>query len=186
MTGIRMGAVTIAVLRQSVDDTEVIGRYRSHITVGGAGECHLWTGAISGKGHGRFYLASTDAGQPPGRRTHVVIAHRFGYALQHSVDVLLDAPMVAHRCDNPLCQNPDDHWQPSNSRGNTTDYVARRSVVRGPLADIRGARGRSHAIRAAARNGADVTTAVLAGMRPVHREQLALFDSLPPDVSVDR
>ena len=45
----------------------------------------------------------------------------------------------------------------------------------GALTDTRGARGRARAIRDAARDGADVQEAVLAGWRPVHRDQLELF-----------
>ena len=45
----------------------------------------------------------------------------------------------------------------------------------GALTDTRGARGRARAVRDAARDGADVQEAVLAGWRPVHRDQLELF-----------
>ena len=48
----------------------------------------------------------------------------------------------------------------------------------GALTDTRGARGRARAVRDAARDGADVQEAVLAGWKPVHRDQLELFD--PP------
>src|SRR5664279_1287202 len=53
----RMSADTVARLRLAVADSDVVDRYRSHIKTGRAGECWLWTGAISGKGHGRFQIA---------------------------------------------------------------------------------------------------------------------------------
>jgi len=45
------------------------------------------------------------------------------------------------------------------------------------LADTRGARGRAAAIRDAARAGGNTTDAVLAGLPPVHRDQLDLFEA---------
>ena len=85
--------------------------------------------------------------------------------------------MLAHCCDNPLCQNPGC-WRESDPYANARDYANRRHTVRGALTDTRGARGRARAVRDAARDGADVQEAVLAGWKPVHRDQLELFD--PP------
>ena len=107
------------------------------------------------------------------RRTYVVIAHRFGYAALHGVDALLEVPLLGHSCDNPLCQNPRC-WRKSNHRANGRDYACRRDIVRGALADTRGARGRARAVRDAARDGAGIGEAMLAGWRPVHRGQLEL------------
>lgn len=141
-------------------------RYWSHVVCGTGRQCWLWTDAISGNGHGRFQLSdrrwTTPAGMPA-RQTFVVIAHRFGYALHQGVDALLDTPIVAHNCDNPLCQNPAC-WRASNHRANGQDLYRRRDIVRGPLADVRGARGRARAVRDAARNGQPVEEAVLAGL----------------------
>ncbi len=106
----------------------------------------------------------------------MVIAHRFGYAVLHGIDALLQVPLLAHQCDNPLCQNPRC-WRESNHRANSQDYGRRRDVVRGALADTRGARGRARAVRDAARNGAAISEAVLAGMPPVHLYQIELFPS---------
>lgn len=169
----RMSESTVQALHSAVSDPTVVARYRSHILTGTDDECHLWTGAISGRGHGRFYVASrqADTGR---RRTVVVIAHRFGYAAAHGVDALLDVPVVGHRCDNPVCQNPR-HWRDSNTRYNALEYARRRAVILSPLADLRGARGRAKAVRDAARDGADISAAMLAGVRPVHRDQAALF-----------
>jgi len=173
----RLGAQTVQHLRVAVADPDVRARYWSHIKTGRGDECWLWTGAISGKGHGRFHIADERRPQPDGsvrRRTFVVIAHRFGYAALHGVDALLDVPLLAHRCDNPLCQNPRC-WRESNHRHNGQEWARRRDTVRGALADTRGARGRARAVRDAARDGAEISEAVLAGLRPVHVQQIELF-----------
>ena len=68
----RMSAGTVGQLRVAVTDPQVIGRYRAHIKKGHPGQCWLWTGAISGHGHGRFHIASNHIrrpdGQPPAHR----------------------------------------------------------------------------------------------------------------------
>ena len=177
-----MSPETVAQLRGAVVDSAVVGRYWQHVQVAADDQCWLWTGAISGKGHGRFQIADRRVPGPEGRlvrQTFVVIAHRFGYGLRYGVDALLDVPVIAHRCDNPLCQNPAC-WEASNHRHNGRDSSRRRDIVRGPLADMRGARGRARAVRDAARSGQPVEQAVLAGLRPVHREQLDLFSVATP------
>lgn len=178
-----MSAETVAVLRRAIDDSVVADRYWALTRRSmNAGECWLWTGAISGKGHGRFSIGDWHQDDSAGRRrrrTVVVIAHRYGFALAYGVDELLRVPLISHRCDNPLCQLPD-HWRISNHRANTAEYAYRRSST-GPLADTRGARGRARAVRDAARSGQDVTEAVLAGLPPVHRDQQVLFPLDGPD-----
>jgi hypothetical protein len=96
------------------------------------------------------------------------------YAAFHGVDALLDVPLLAHQCDNPICQNPRC-WRESNHRANGREYAYRRDVVRGALTDTRGARGRARAVRDAARAGSPISEAVLAGLQPVHLDQIELF-----------
>lgn len=178
----RMSEQTVYYLRLAVADSELVDRYWSHVKVGRTDECWLWTGAISGKGHGRFQIADAHLPRTDGstrRRTYVVIAHRFGYAALHGVNALLRVPLLAHQCDNPLCQNPDC-WRESNHRANGQDYGRRRDMVRGALTDTRGARGRARAVRDAARSGASIADAVLAGLPPVHLHQMELF---PDDIT---
>jgi hypothetical protein len=175
-----MGAETVARLRVAVADPVVVGRYWSHVRLDLDDRCWLWTGAISGKGHGRFQIASqrvVAADGAPVRRTFVVIAHRFGYAVRNGVDSLLQVPLLAHWCDNPICQNPRC-WRESNHRANGQDYARRRDVVRGALGDTRGSRGRARAVRDAARGG-EMADAVLAGLRPLDRDQCELFTAEP-------
>lgn len=174
-----MSPATVAALRIAVADPDTVARYWQHVRLASEDACWYWLGAVSGRGHGRFQLA--DAYSPYSlahgqrrRHTYVVIAHRFGYALHAGVDALLAVPLLSHRCDNPLCQNPR-HWRPSNPTANRREWAARRGEVRGPLADVRGSRGRARAVRDAVRSGGDVADVELAGASEAHRDQLALF-----------
>lgn len=174
-----MSAATEQRLAVALAAPATVARYWAHIQVpDGAQACWWWTGAVSGHGHGRFHLSAerqTGGDGRTWRRNYTIIAHRFGYALAFGLDALGHAPVVAHRCDNTLCQRPD-HWRESTQRDNRRDYYARRALVLGPLADRRGARGRARALRDALRDGHDVDAAILAGALPVHRNQLPLFD----------
>ena len=179
----RISADTVTAFRAALADPTIVDRYWSHVRrTAESDRCWLWTGAIAGKGHGRFQVGDTYIqipGQPRRRRTFVVIAHRFGFAVAYGLDTLLDTPLVSHRCDNPLCQLPD-HWRASNHRANGREYAWRRDVICGPLADLRGARGRARAIRDAAKGSGEVDVALLAGSRPAHAAQLSLFETINP------
>src|SRR5699024_4892509 len=105
-------------------------------------ECLWWTGAVSGRGHGRFYYA-------PGR---VVIAHRFAFALAHGVVALDEVPVLGHRCDNPLCERVEPgHVVASSYEENRREWAARRELSGSPLGDPRGSRKRSRELRDLAR-----------------------------------
>lgn len=69
-------------------------RWADKVVLVPGSDCVFWVGAISGRGHGRFWIG-------PDR---VVIAHRFAFALTHGLEALEAAPLLGHRCDNPLCQ----------------------------------------------------------------------------------
>ena len=94
-----MSAGTVAALGDALADPTVVDRYWSHVRrVDDAGVCWLWTGAISGNGHGRFQVGDTYLdvpGRPRRRRTFVVIAHRFGFAIAYGLEPLLNTPLVA-------------------------------------------------------------------------------------------
>lgn len=177
----------MAALRAAVTDTATVERYWRHVRVGDESTCWYWAGAVSGRGHGRFQLADAYSIARNQRRRHtfVVIAHRFGYALRHGVDVLLAVPLLAHRCDNPLCQNPA-HFRESDPTQNRREWAARRHEVRGALADVRGSRARARAVRDAVRSGADVAAVELAGATELHRQQLPLFAELGREYDTGR
>ena len=124
----------------------------------GRSGCRIWVGAISGAGHGRFWLGVDDDG-----RDVVMIAHRFGYAHTHGLAALQAAQVIRHLCDEPSCQLPE-HWAAGTIAENTSEWAARRLVPGSPLRDIRGARGRAEALRAAALTGTNLDEVALEGM----------------------
>ena len=161
-----MSEATATRLRRALGDPAVVARYRDKIVAVEPYACLFWTGAITTRGHGRFWITDD-----PRQRDYVVIAHRFGYGLIHGFAALMDVEAVAHRCDNPLCQLPA-HWRESTHAQNKREWAARRHQLTGPLRDLRGARGRALAIRDAIREGRPLTDVVAAGVRDVDRDQL--------------
>lgn len=58
-------------------------------------ECLWWRGAVSGRGHGRFYVGTVVAVDPgESGRDLCVIAHRFGYALIYGPAALNTVPVL--------------------------------------------------------------------------------------------
>ena len=90
----RLDEVGLADLAAACASAETVTRWRAKIVRVEGSSCAWWTGAVSGRGHGRFWLAS-------GR---VVVAHRFGCAWANGVEEAARVPVLGHRCDNPLCQ----------------------------------------------------------------------------------
>ncbi|MDQ3502713.1 MAG: hypothetical protein M3486_03700 [Actinomycetota bacterium] len=129
-------------LQAAVADPAIVARYSMKTTGVPGSPCLWWTGAVSARGHGRFWLGEV------GGRDVVVIAHRFGWALEHGVAALGEALVLGHRCDNPLCQQLGvGHVQLSSHTANRQEWPARRHALGNPLRDGRGSRGRSRAIR---------------------------------------
>ena len=87
---------SLRLLRAAVADGGTVARFRAKIAVVPGSGCEYWTSAISGRGHGRFWV-----GEVAGRDV-VVIAHRFALALEHGVDALEQVPVLGHPYDNPL------------------------------------------------------------------------------------
>lgn len=172
MAGGRIRPDTAAQLKAALSDPDVVDRYRSKIRTVESSECSYWTGAISAQGHGRFWLRAdwTD-------RDFAVIAHRFGFALEHGFDTLMRADLLAHECDNTLCQRiGPEHVHTSTRTQNRRDWAARRHHVGGPLRDTRGARARAIAIRDAILAGQPLDDVHLAGLNPLDRDQLPLWE----------
>lgn len=161
-----------AALRAALQDVNVIDRYRAKIHSEKVNGCTWWVGALTAKGHGRFWVGPDPSRSRAG---FVVIAHRFGYGLAYGIDALERAPLLAHAvCDNPMCQDPT-HLRPSTIAENSADWAIRRHRLGGHLRDRRGARGRAEAIRQALRDGLDPYDVLQAGIPNVERDQLPLW-----------
>jgi hypothetical protein len=142
------------VLEGALRDSAVVARYRAKVLEVPGSDCLWWQGAVSGRGHGRFYVGTVATGHGGSGeggsevRDLCVIAHRFGYALIYGAAVLDSVSVLGHGCDNPLCQRIGaDHVHPSSHAANRRSFLARRSLAGSPLGDPRGARGRSRELR---------------------------------------
>ncbi len=152
-------------LGEALASEAVVARYWSYVFTVPASDCIWWTGAISQRGHGRFWLGEG----------HVIIAHRFAFALANGIDRLAAAEVLDHECDNPLCQN-SGHMTPTTIGGNRQRWAARRHQSGGPLRDVRGSRGRSLAIRQAIKDGQDFTRVLAAGVSELDAGQGTLWE----------
>ncbi len=153
----------------ALQSESVIARYLAKLVIASDRQCVWWTGAISGRGHGRFWIGRISPGPPV-----TVIAHRFAWGLAYGLSAVGAAPLLAHDCDNPLCQNVE-HLRPRSNADNAADWAARRHLLGGPLRDQRGARGRSLDLRAAVRAGRDLRQASASGVPALDRDQLHLW-----------
>ncbi|WP_299520929.1 hypothetical protein [uncultured Serinicoccus sp.] len=162
----RLEGAGLAALGAALADGGTVARWQAKVVeVPGSG-CRWWTGAISGRGHGRFYYA-------PDR---VVIAHRFAFGLAHGLDALDQVRVLGHRCDNPLCQRVHpSHVVASSYEENRREWVARRDLAGSALGDPRGARRRARELRDLARQDPALVAADLARLRALYGEQLLLW-----------
>jgi hypothetical protein len=74
-----------------VTDQDTVARYRSKIRVVAGSPCAWCSSAVSGRGHGRFWVGTIDG------RDVVMIAHRFGWAVRYGVDALDQVPAGRER-----------------------------------------------------------------------------------------
>jgi hypothetical protein len=141
-----LAEATWDLLRGAVADEQTTARFHAKLRRVPGSSCCLFTGAVSGRGHGRFWVGTVLG------RDVVVIAHRFAWALEHGVDALATVPVLGHRCDNPLCQRiGPGHVEASSAWRNRQEWLMRRHTIGTPLRDQRGARGRARAVRDALR-----------------------------------
>lgn len=95
------------------------------VEMGAPSGCWLWAGAQSSDGYGYLYPPGQDRGE---RRA--IRAHR--WSVLTSGRALPDDAVVLHRCDTPLCVNPD-HLTVGTHADNVADMIAkgRRRKVTG-------------------------------------------------------
>ncbi|MFG2671555.1 hypothetical protein [Streptomyces sp. NPDC048445] len=139
--------------RSWLNDAAVVERFEAKRYWRAGDACWPWTGAVSSTGHGSFRAASL-----PGKsRRGTVPAHLFAFQLSHGVIPRLgwtgtDDPVLCHRCDSHGCTNPA-HLRLGTSAENRAEWAQRHRNPGGPLADLRGAAGRTRAIADAVREG---------------------------------
>lgn len=162
----RLSAEGLSVLAGSLGDPATLARYTAKIVQVPGSSCLWWTGAVSGRGHGRFWLG----------HDRVILAHRFGFAVAHGVAVLGQARVLGHRCDNPLCQRiGPGHVVLSSPLQNRREWASRRYLLGNPLTDPRGARRRAVQLRNLARTDPARVAVDLEQLRSISGEQLALW-----------
>lgn len=83
--------------------------------------CWLWT-ANAVRGYGQYHLPRT------GRQQHVIYAHRFSWTLTNGP--IPDNLAVLHRCDVPLCVNPN-HLFLGTLADNLADARAKGRLIDG-------------------------------------------------------
>lgn len=79
--------------------------------------CFIWTAAVDGHGYGAVSFGGT-----------MRLAHRVYWMLTKGE--IPDGMFLLHKCDNPLCINPD-HLFPGTQKDNMRDKVAKGRSVRG-------------------------------------------------------
>lgn len=163
---VRLDEEGLADLAAAVACEATVARWRAKVVTVEGSSCRWWCGAVSGRGHGRFWLSS-------GR---VVVAHRFAFALAMGVEATAKVEVLGHRCDNPLCQRVGlGHVVASSHVENRREWAIRRAHAGSPLGDPRGARQRARELRDLARRDPALVAADLARLRRLYGEQLPLW-----------
>lgn len=74
------------------------------------GECWVWTGSVTEKGYGKFYVGKTPEGKKETRLAHRVSFEHF------KKELIRPGYIVDHQCSHKGCVRPDHLFQVSNIR----------------------------------------------------------------------
>jgi hypothetical protein len=87
-------------------------RFFNKVKVNTVNDCWEWQAAKNTKGYGVFSFKGKD-----------VKAHRWSYEYHNNIS-LNPKECVCHRCDNPVCVNPDHLWI-GTQQDNIQDMIAK-------------------------------------------------------------
>lgn len=95
----------------------VLARFMAKFSEGSENECWNWIGKPASNGYGRMFV-----------RWEMWPAHRFSFLVFNGINP--GAQLVCHRCDNPLCVNPD-HLFLGTVKVNAEDMVQKGRQCKG-------------------------------------------------------
>lgn len=99
-------------------------RFWSNVAIGGHDDCWTWTAGRTSRKL-KFQYGTFNVGGK------TIKAHRVSYALANKVPVPPSHLFVLHRCDNPICVNPN-HLSLGTNDDNVQDMV-RKGRARGAV-----------------------------------------------------
>jgi hypothetical protein len=73
---------------------KIENRFWKHVETGNDDECWRWLACVDKDGYGKFFLEGK-----------IVSAHRYSYKLVKGI--IGEGLCICHRCDNPICVNPN-------------------------------------------------------------------------------
>ena len=113
---------------RKVEDGDAVERFHKKYEINKSG-CWIWTAGTSPNGKGVQYPKHwTDDGRSTG-------AHRFSFQLAHGP--IPQSMYVCHKCDTPLCVNPD-HLFAGTHKDNMKDMVTKKRSFTGRGEDKKG------------------------------------------------
>lgn len=78
--------------------------------------CWGWNGSINNKGYGQLFS-----------QNKIMFIHRFSY--EHHYGPLKHGELVCHKCDNPICSNPE-HLFKGTQKDNMRDCINKKRFVK--------------------------------------------------------
>lgn len=97
-------------------------RFWSKVIIKGLDDCWEWTGNTTkgnGKGYGRFRIDNK-----------MLLAHRLSWIFTHGY--IPEGKLILHKCDNPLCINPNHLYLGTNSNNMKDKFKRNRQPLLPP------------------------------------------------------
>lgn len=94
-------------------------RFRAKHRVENDSNCWIWFASVAGRGYGQIKI--------PGTRKQIY-AHRLSYMLHKGI--IPKESLILHKCDTPLCVNPD-HLSVGSHGDNAQDMKSKDRHLRG-------------------------------------------------------